>query len=109
MQKANKTMCLQKHNNKKKRNNDKVGTGVFRRIYRKGSFCKEQCWFQVGLEVCDDDCLCLNLNEGNGDTDGQSSFSTYHSQGIPKTPSKNSYDFTRGAELDTHYFNEAFH
>ena len=45
MPKANKTMCLQKHNNKKKRNNDKVGTGVFRRIYRKGSFCKEQCWF----------------------------------------------------------------
>ena len=42
MPKANKTMYLQKYNNKK-RNNDKVGTAVFRRIYRKGSFCKGQC------------------------------------------------------------------
>ena len=30
---------------RQKRNNDKVGSSVVRYIYRKGSFCKEQCWF----------------------------------------------------------------
>ena len=38
---------------RQKRNNDKVGTAVVRCIYRKGSFCKEQCWFKVDLEFCD--------------------------------------------------------
>ena len=60
-----------------------------------------------GLGVFDDNCLCFNLNEGNGEADGYSSFSTYHSQGIPKTPSKNSYDFTQGAELE-HIISQSF-